>query len=244
VKNVFQTISLIFVFFGILFFVPGKVGSSDTKNNNQLDSAISNLATGVLQAAQTFNLNNNDSNNDENLDFAPVAKKPKVMNLADNQLISTSAAETFNYNPVVLENAQSSSAIEQPNIVNVISENEENEELVVETPVQLPETPSQPDIPVVPNVPSVPYDSSKIDPVLAKLISRESGGNLHAVSASGQHFGLGQLLDNYYVIFSGKHYSEVRDNADIQIQVMLGYINSRYGSVQAAFDWSNKYGWY
>jgi SLT domain-containing protein len=80
--------------------------------------------------------------------------------------------------------------------------------------------------------------------MLAYIISRESGGNPWAVSASGTYCGIGQLSRNKYPYYVGMSWEECAGNYDIQLQAMLAYIENRYGSIEAAYEHTRQKGWY
>ena len=81
--------------------------------------------------------------------------------------------------------------------------------------------------------------------MLEYIIKRESGGNVHATN--GKYKGIGQLQESHYQTYVGMSYEETLQQPDpyaVQLEAMLGYINGRYSSVQAAYNFWVKNGWY
>jgi flagellar motility protein MotE (MotC chaperone) len=79
---------------------------------------------------------------------------------------------------------------------------------------------------------------------LEKIIQYESKGNPNAVNPSGPYCGIGQLAASHYPKYVGKTWEECAGNYDIQLQAMMGYINDRYGSPEAAWNHILETGWY
>jgi SLT domain-containing protein len=77
---------------------------------------------------------------------------------------------------------------------------------------------------------------------LQNLIARESGGNPYA--ENGVYKGIGQLHYSYYPRYVGLTWEQCIGNYDIQLQAMLAYIASRYGSVENAWSFWQRNGWY
>ncbi len=80
------------------------------------------------------------------------------------------------------------------------------------------------------------------DEMLAYIITRESHGDPYATN--GKYKGIGQLDESYYPTCVGLTWEECEGNYDIQLQAMLGYIASRYGSIQGAYEFWQWNGWY
>ena len=68
------------------------------------------------------------------------------------------------------------------------------------------------------------------DEMLQWIITRESHGDPYATN--GKYKGIGQLDESYYPTYVGMTWAECEGNYDIQLEAMLGYIASRYGSIQ------------
>ncbi|MCL1851721.1 MAG: G5 domain-containing protein [Peptococcaceae bacterium] len=76
--------------------------------------------------------------------------------------------------------------------------------------------------------------------MLQYIINKESGGNIYAISKSGQHKGIGQMLEIHYQTYAGMSYAETLEQPDpymVQKNAMLGYIAARYGSIEAAYNY-------
>lgn len=228
-KNFWKPIASMFAVGLFFFFTPGNIGQNVAANQTQgvsISSIVKNISVGVVQSAQTFNVDSSVSGT--NLAFAP-AKKVELFKVQQSPAPTPVVVPTV---PTIIPQAPQvqQPVVQQPQ--NPVQNNNNNQQQVTPPPVG----PSK--------EPGVPYDASKVDPKLAILINRESGGNLHAVSGSGQHFGLGQLLDGHYRTYLGLSYYQVQDNADLQIEAMLGYIYDRYGSIDNALNHSYQFGWY
>ena len=65
-----------------------------------------------------------------------------------------------------------------------------------------------------------------------KIISHESGWNVHAVNKSSGAYGLAQALPASKMASAGKDW---RNNPATQIRWALNYMNQRYGSPNAAW---------
>ncbi|MFC1418935.1 aggregation-promoting factor C-terminal-like domain-containing protein [Streptacidiphilus cavernicola] len=73
------------------------------------------------------------------------------------------------------------------------------------------------------------------------IISHESGWNVHAENPSSGAYGLGQALPGSKMASAG---SDWQDSAATQIRWALGYMNSRYGSPNAAWAFWQANSWY
>ena len=80
------------------------------------------------------------------------------------------------------------------------------------------------------------------DEMLQWIITRESHGDPYATN--GKYKGIGQLDESYYPPYVGMTWAECEGNYDIQLEAMLGYIASRYGSIQGAYEFWQWNGWY
>jgi hypothetical protein len=81
--------------------------------------------------------------------------------------------------------------------------------------------------------------------MLSYIISHESSGDPYATN--GQYKGIGQLQESHYQAFVGMDYaSTLQTDAAyyVQQQAMLGYISSRYGSIENAYYFWIGHGWY
>ena len=81
--------------------------------------------------------------------------------------------------------------------------------------------------------------------MLAWIINHESHGNVDSIN--GIYKGIGQLQDQHYEAYVGMSYEETLSQPDpyaVQQDAMLGYINDRYGSVEAAYEHAEQFGWY
>ena len=75
----------------------------------------------------------------------------------------------------------------------------------------------------------------------SEIISHESGWNVHAVNASSGAYGLGQALPGSKMASAGPDW---QDDAATQIRWALGYMDSRYGSPNAAWQFWQADNWY
>ncbi|MDR1778175.1 MAG: hypothetical protein LBR14_00200 [Clostridiales Family XIII bacterium] len=78
--------------------------------------------------------------------------------------------------------------------------------------------------------------------MLNYIIEKESHGNAYA--ENGPYKGIGQLYYTYYDKYVGLTWEQCIGNYDIQLQAMLAYIASRYGTIQGAYNHKVSYGWY
>ena len=76
---------------------------------------------------------------------------------------------------------------------------------------------------------------------LVRLWNRESGWNPNAYNASSGAFGIPQALPGSKMASAGSDY---QTNYQTQINWGLGYISSRYGNPQNAWNHSQASGWY
>jgi len=74
-----------------------------------------------------------------------------------------------------------------------------------------------------------------------QIISHESGWNVHAVNASSGAYGLPQALPGSKMASEG---SDWRDSATTQLKWALNYMDSRYGSPNAAWSFWQAHNWY
>lgn len=72
---------------------------------------------------------------------------------------------------------------------------------------------------------------------LNALITRESGGNVHA--RNGQYYGIGQLSAQARAVYGGNS-ADYND----QLNAMKAYIAARYGTAENAWAHSQATGWY
>ncbi|WP_281292321.1 LysM peptidoglycan-binding domain-containing protein [Kitasatospora atroaurantiaca] len=75
----------------------------------------------------------------------------------------------------------------------------------------------------------------------SQIISHESGWNVHATNPSSGAYGLAQALPGSKMASTG---SDWRDNPVTQIKWALDYMNSRYGSPNAAWAFWQTHHWY
>jgi hypothetical protein len=75
----------------------------------------------------------------------------------------------------------------------------------------------------------------------SNIVSHESGWNVHATNPSSGAYGLGQALPGGKMASAGPDW---HDNAATQIRWTLGYMNSRYGSPNAAWAFWQAHHWY
>ncbi|MDF7637684.1 peptidoglycan-binding protein [Leuconostocaceae bacterium ESL0958] len=87
---------------------------------------------------------------------------------------------------------------------------------------------------------SAPASQSSSNGDINWLISRESGGNVHA--SNGSFYGIGQLSPSVYAQYSGGQ--DYVGNYNVQLQAMQGYIAGRYGDVNTAINHFQNNGWY
>lgn len=74
-----------------------------------------------------------------------------------------------------------------------------------------------------------------------KIVSHESGWNMHATNASSGAYGLVQALPGSKMASAG---SDWKTNPATQIKWGLDYMNSRYGSPAAAWNFWSTHHWY
>ena len=74
-----------------------------------------------------------------------------------------------------------------------------------------------------------------------KIVSHESGWNMHATNASSGAYGLVQALPASKMSSAG---SDWKTNPATQIKWGLNYMNSRYGSPAAAWNFWSTHHWY
>jgi hypothetical protein len=74
-----------------------------------------------------------------------------------------------------------------------------------------------------------------------KIVSHESGWNMHATNASSGAYGLVQALPASKMSTAG---SDWKSNPATQIKWGLNYMNSRYGSPAAAWNFWSTHHWY
>ena len=74
-----------------------------------------------------------------------------------------------------------------------------------------------------------------------EIISHESGWDVHAVNASSGAYGLGQALPAGKMAAYG---ADWQDSAVTQIKWALSYMDSRYGSPNAAWSFWQAHNWY
>ena len=74
-----------------------------------------------------------------------------------------------------------------------------------------------------------------------EIISHESGWDVHATNASSGAYGLGQALPGSKMASAG---SDWQDSAETQIRWALSYMNDRYGSPNAAWQFWQANNWY
>ncbi|MFE9447950.1 transglycosylase SLT domain-containing protein [Streptomyces sp. NPDC006739] len=74
-----------------------------------------------------------------------------------------------------------------------------------------------------------------------KIVSRESGWNISATNSSSGAYGLVQALPASKMASAG---SDWKTNPATQIKWGLNYMNSRYGSPAAAWNFWQANGWY
>ena len=74
-----------------------------------------------------------------------------------------------------------------------------------------------------------------------KIVSHESGWNMHATNASSGAYGLVQALPASQMASAG---SDWKNNPATQIKWGLNYMNSRYGSPAAAWNFWSTHHWY
>ncbi|MBC3840603.1 transglycosylase SLT domain-containing protein [Streptacidiphilus sp. 4-A2] len=74
-----------------------------------------------------------------------------------------------------------------------------------------------------------------------QIISHESGWNVSATNASSGAYGLGQALPASQMASAG---SDWQTNAATQIKWALNYMDSRYGSPNAAWTFWQAHNWY
>ncbi|MHA6758978.1 aggregation-promoting factor C-terminal-like domain-containing protein [Streptacidiphilus sp. PAMC 29251] len=75
----------------------------------------------------------------------------------------------------------------------------------------------------------------------SEIISHESGWDVHATNASSGAYGLAQALPGSKMASAG---SDWQDSAATQIRWALGYMNDRYGSPNAAWQFWQANNWY
>ncbi|MFJ9242847.1 transglycosylase SLT domain-containing protein [Streptomyces sp. NPDC101776] len=75
----------------------------------------------------------------------------------------------------------------------------------------------------------------------SKIVSHESGWNVTATNSSSGAYGLVQALPGSKMASAG---SDWKTNAATQIKWGLDYMNSRYGSPAAAWNFWQSNGWY
>ncbi|MEV7420891.1 transglycosylase SLT domain-containing protein [Streptomyces sp. NPDC089919] len=75
----------------------------------------------------------------------------------------------------------------------------------------------------------------------SSIVSRESGWNPRAVNASSGAYGLGQALPAAKMASVG---SDWRTDPATQIKWALNYMDTRYGSPEAAWSFWQTHGWY
>ncbi|MEV7600792.1 transglycosylase SLT domain-containing protein [Kitasatospora sp. NPDC089797] len=75
----------------------------------------------------------------------------------------------------------------------------------------------------------------------SQIISHESGWNVSATNASSGAYGLGQALPGSKMASAG---SDWKTNPATQIKWALDYMNSRYGSPNAAWNFWQANHWY
>lgn len=200
-RKFYLTISSLLIPFILIVANPVVLGKNINENQSEkLSGIIGNLSDGVLQSAQTFNV---DKSSTATLNFASMPE-PEPITVSSSMPVLITSSSSSNKTP-----SKSSSISIAPIIVTYY------------------------------NVSMTDGDSA-----LAELIQRESGGNIYSVSPSGEHFGLGQLLNLHYQRYIGKSYSQVRNSAPEQIKAMRAYIADRYGTTQAALQHSFDYNWY
>ncbi|MFJ3977791.1 transglycosylase SLT domain-containing protein [Streptomyces sp. NPDC090021] len=73
------------------------------------------------------------------------------------------------------------------------------------------------------------------------VVSHESGWNPRAVNPSSGAYGIGQALPATSMASAGPHW---RTDAATQIKWTLNYMNSRYGSPEAAWAFWQQHHWY
>jgi len=74
-----------------------------------------------------------------------------------------------------------------------------------------------------------------------QIISHESGWNVHATNASSGAYGLGQALPGSKMASEG---GDWQNSATTQIKWALNYMDSRYGSPNAAWSFWQAHNWY
>ena len=74
-----------------------------------------------------------------------------------------------------------------------------------------------------------------------QIISHESGWNVSATNPSSGAYGLGQALPGSKMASAG---ADWQTNATTQIKWALGYMDSRYGSPNAAWTFWQAHNWY
>ncbi|MGW3492130.1 aggregation-promoting factor C-terminal-like domain-containing protein [Streptomyces sp. NPDC001020] len=74
-----------------------------------------------------------------------------------------------------------------------------------------------------------------------KIVSHESGWNMHATNPSSGAYGLVQALPAHKMASAG---SDWKTNPATQIKWGLDYMNSRYGSPAAAWNFWSTHHWY
>ncbi|QMU76624.1 transglycosylase SLT domain-containing protein [Streptacidiphilus sp. PB12-B1b] len=74
-----------------------------------------------------------------------------------------------------------------------------------------------------------------------QIISHESGWNVTATNASSGAYGLGQALPGSKMASAG---ADWQTSATTQIKWALGYMDSRYGSPNAAWSFWQAHNWY
>jgi hypothetical protein len=74
-----------------------------------------------------------------------------------------------------------------------------------------------------------------------KIVSHESGWNVHATNASSGAYGLVQALPGSKMASAG---ADWKTNPATQIKWGLNYMNSRYGSPAAAWNFWSTHHWY
>ncbi|MFE0102278.1 transglycosylase SLT domain-containing protein [Streptomyces sp. NPDC059009] len=75
----------------------------------------------------------------------------------------------------------------------------------------------------------------------SKIVSHESGWNVHASNASSGAYGLVQALPGSKM---ASHGADWQSNPKTQISWGLDYMNSRYGSPVGAWNFWQSHGWY
>ncbi|WP_280670656.1 MULTISPECIES: transglycosylase SLT domain-containing protein [unclassified Kitasatospora] len=75
----------------------------------------------------------------------------------------------------------------------------------------------------------------------SEIISHESSWNVQATNASSGAYGLGQALPGSKMASAG---SDWQTNPTTQIKWALGYMDSRYGSPDAAWTFWQNHHWY